>query len=98
MSFMTSRWQAARMLDLEQVAAELEAFIRERFEVARDDAAFHRQTHLWEEGYVDSTGAVELIAFIEERYEIALPEDALYDPDFTTIAGMARCVTFLLAC
>ncbi len=96
MPFMTSRWHAARMLDLEQVAAELEGFIRERFEISSDDPGFHPPTHLWEDGYVDSTGAVELIAHVEERYQITLPEDVLYDPDFTTIAGMARCVALLM--
>jgi D-alanine--poly(phosphoribitol) ligase subunit 2 len=94
---MTTRWQTARMLDLEQVATDLETFIRERFEIASDDPGFHRQAHLWEQGYVDSTGAVELIAYVEDRYGITLPEDVLYDPDFTTIAGMARCVAFLVS-
>jgi acyl carrier protein len=96
MAVMSSRWQAAKSLDVEGVAAELEAFVRERFEVAEDDPRFHRGTHLWEEGYVDSTGAVELITFLEDRYALTLPEDVLFDPAFTSIEGISRCVATLL--
>jgi acyl carrier protein len=87
--------KSARTLEPSEVAADLEAFIRERFEVADDDPRFHRGIHLWEEGYVDSTGAVEVIAYLEERYHLTLPDDVLYDPEFTTIDGMARAVAVL---
>jgi acyl carrier protein len=86
----------ARENDEAAIAAELEAFVRERFEVSADDPAFHRGAHLWDEGYVDSTGTIEVIAFLEERYDLTFPEGVLYDPEFTTIDGMARCVAALL--
>lgn len=96
MPAMSSRSTVAYAVAPEHVAADLEAFVRERFEVADDDAAFHRETRLWDEGYVDSTGTLELIAHLEERYQITLPDDVLHDPDFTTIDGIARCVAALL--
>jgi acyl carrier protein len=80
------------VLTEETLAAELEAFIRERFRVAPDDALFHRDTNVWEEGYVDSTGVVEVFAFLESKLGQRLPEELLFNPDFVTVRGMARLV------
>lgn len=68
----------------------IEEFIRHRFRVREDDALFDTEVNLWENGYVDSVGAVETIAFLEETFQVALPEGVLFDPDFTHISGMAR--------
>jgi acyl carrier protein len=48
--------------------------------------------NLWEEGYVDSAGVVEMIAFLETRFELTLPEEVLWDPDFTNVRGIAALV------
>ena len=48
-----------------EVAQDLEAFVRERFQVEEDDDFFTPDVNLWEEGYVDSAGVVELIAYLE---------------------------------
>ena len=74
----------------EILAAELEGFIRERFQVAADDPNFDRDTDVWEDGYVDSAGAVEVFAFLESKVGARLPEELLFDPDFVTIRGMVR--------
>jgi len=71
----------------------VESFIRERFRVRPDDDRFSREVNLWEEGYVDSAGVVEMIAFLERTFAITLPEEVLFDPDFTHIRGIARLVT-----
>jgi len=76
----------------EILASELDAFIRERFRVAPDDALFHRDTNVWEEGYVDSAGVVEVFAFLEAKVGDRLPEELLFNPDFVTVRGMARLV------
>lgn len=68
----------------------VEKFIRHRFRVRDDDAVFDTEVNLWENGYVDSAGAVEMIAFLEETFQVTLPEGVLFDPDFTHISGMAR--------
>ena len=75
--------------DTEKVVEE---FIRSRFRVRPDDDHFSRDVNLWEEGYVDSAGVVEMIAFIEQTFSITLPEEILFDPDFTYIRGIARLI------
>jgi acyl carrier protein len=74
------------------VVPELEAFIRRQFRVKTDDAYFTIDSHLWEEGYVDSTGAIELIAHLEMTYGIRLSQETLFDPLFTTVRGIATLV------
>jgi acyl carrier protein len=78
-------------------AAEVEAFIRERFRIGADDERFSRSSNLWEDGYVDSIGVVELIGHIESRFEIVLPDEVLFDPAFTSVAGIAGIVSALSA-
>jgi methoxymalonate biosynthesis acyl carrier protein len=77
----------------DDVTRQVETFIRTRFRVRPDDANFTPEVNLWEEGYIDSTGAVEMIAFLEETYDIHLPEEVLFDPDFTHLSGISRLVT-----
>ncbi|CAM2011448.1 acyl carrier protein [Acanthopleuribacter pedis] len=79
-----------------EVAEKLESYIRAQFFVADDDDFFTRDVHLWKEGYVDSTGAVEVIAFLEDEFQIRLPDEVLFDPNFTTINGMADRVAGLI--
>ena len=75
-----------------RVAADIEAYIRKRFAVPAGDSMFTRTVDLFEEGYIDSTGLVELIAHIEELYSMRLPEEALFDPAFSHIDGIAHVV------
>ncbi len=77
---------------VDEVTSEVETFIRKRFRVRADDPYFTPEVNLWEEGYIDSTGAVELIGFLEQRYQIHLAEEVLFDPDFTHIRGISRLV------
>lgn len=75
--------------DAEKIVAD---FIRVRFRVRPEDDHFSHDVNLWEEGYVDSAGVVEMIAFLETTFNITLPEEVLFDPDFTYIRGIARLV------
>ena len=75
-----------------EVAKRVEEFVRERFRVRADDTEFGTEVNLWELGYVDSVGAVEMIVHLEQNYGIQLPEEVLFDPDFTNIRGIARLV------
>jgi acyl carrier protein len=70
----------------------VERFIRSRFRVRTDDDHFSRDVNLWEDGYVDSAGVVEMIAFLEKTFVIKLPDEVLFDPDFTYIRGIARLI------
>ena len=88
---------AGRAAVLERVATDVESYVRTRFSVPATDSVFTRTVDLFEEGYVDSTGLVELIAHVEELYSVRLPEEALFDPSFSHIDGIARVVADLLA-
>jgi acyl carrier protein len=77
----------------QDVASIVEEFIRTRFRVRPNDQHFTRDVNLWEEGYVDSAGVVEMIAFLEETLHITLPEEVLFDPEFTHISGIGRLLT-----
>ncbi|MEC7519651.1 MAG: hypothetical protein VYE22_07295 [Myxococcota bacterium] len=74
----------------ERIARDLEAFIRERFDVPASDDLFSRTVDLWEEGYVDSAGVVEVVDHLEQTWSLKVPEEALFDPRFTKIDGMAE--------
>ena len=76
----------------ESIEKVVEDFVRQRFLVRPDDAFFGREVNLWDAGYVDSAGVVEMIAFLEQRFDTSLPEEVLFDPDFTTIRGIARLI------
>jgi hypothetical protein len=78
------------------IAAELEAFLRQTFQIPADDPGFSRHVRLWEQGYVDSAGVVETIAHLENRWRIALPEQAFFHPKFTSVAGIAELIAGLL--
>jgi acyl carrier protein len=82
---------------VEVAARDIERFIRQRFQIADDEAGFTRRVNLWEEGYVDSLGVVEVIAFLEQRFRIALPEDVVFSPSFTSIDDIACVVVNLHA-
>jgi len=84
------------MIDVEEIARELEAFLRRSFQIPADDPGFTRQVNLWEEGYVDSAGVIETVAHIESRWQIALPEHVVFDPAFTHVAGMAELIAAVL--
>ena len=81
--------------DKDAVGNELEHFIRSQFAIPQSDELFSRTVNLWEEGYVDSTGVVEVLAHIEQTWEITIPDDVLFDPDFTSISGMSRLIADL---
>jgi len=76
----------------DQIAARLEGFVRRHFGVARDDPAFSRRAHLFQDGYVDSLGVVELLAFIHEEFGVEVPDEALVPDRFETIEDIARVV------
>jgi acyl carrier protein len=80
---------------VETTAGVIESFVRERFQIPPSDDLFSRQVNLWEEGYVDSLGVVEVIEFLERRFAVKLPEEVIFDPDFTSIDGIARHVVGL---
>ncbi len=79
----------------EQIAASIEAFVRVRSRVSVDDSRFSRASNLWQDGYLDSIGVVELIGHIEAAFGVAVPDETLFDPEFTSVGGIARIVSRL---
>lgn len=55
------------------VAETLSDFIREKFDIG-DDPDFTNDVHLFNEGFVDSFGAVEIIHFVEETFNIEITQ------------------------
>lgn len=55
------------------VAETLSDFIREKFDIG-DDPDFSNDVHLFNEGFVDSFGAVEIIHFVEETFNIEITQ------------------------
>lgn len=80
---------------VEAVAASVEAFVRTRSRVSVDDSRFSRDSNLWQDGYLDSIGVVELIGHIEAAFGVDVPDETLFDPDFTSVVGIAGIVSRL---
>lgn len=76
----------------EDIAKDLEEFIRTQFAIASSDSRFSRSALLFENGYVDSVGAVELLAFVQERFGVIVPDEELLSDDFSTIDGIATVI------
>ena len=55
------------------VEERLNEFIRENFEIG-DDPDFTNDVHMFNEGFVDSFGAVEIIHFVEETFGIKITQ------------------------
>lgn len=58
---------------MEEIKNTLSQFIRDRFEIG-DDPDFTNDVHMFNEGFVDSFGAVEIIHFVEETYNIQITQ------------------------
>ena len=55
------------------VQETISEFIKTKFELG-DDPDFNNDVHLFNEGFVDSFGAVEIIHFIEQTYNIEITQ------------------------
>lgn len=55
------------------ISEKINKFIRNRFEIG-DDPDFTNDVHLFNEGFVDSFGAVEIIHFVEETFSIEITQ------------------------
>ncbi len=55
------------------VSETISEYIKDKFEIG-DDPDFSNDVHLFNEGFVDSFGAVEIIHFVEETYGISITQ------------------------
>lgn len=73
------------------VAETISNFIVEKFDIG-DDPDFNNDVHLFNEGFVDSFGAVEIIHFIEETYEIEITQKDITLFPMNTVNEIAEVV------
>lgn len=55
------------------ITETISEFIKDQFEIG-DDPDFSNDVHLFNEGFVDSFGAVEIIHFIEQTFDIKITQ------------------------
>jgi acyl carrier protein len=79
------------------VEGAIEEFVRREFAVSPTDAGFGRHAQLFDEGYVDSVGVIELLEFIKQEFGVEIPDEDLFSPDFSTVAGIGAIITRLAA-
>lgn len=75
-------------MDIER---EIESYVREKFEIG-DDPDLTLDTHLFDEGFVDSLGAVEIVNFVEQKFEIQITQKDLTLYPMNTINEIAEVV------
>ncbi len=73
------------------VIETISEFIREKFEIY-DDPDFTNDVHLFNEGFVDSFGAVEIIHFVEETYNIEITQRDITLFPMNTVEEIAEVV------
>lgn len=73
------------------VTETINEFIREKFDIG-DDPDFTNDVHLFNEGFVDSFGAVEIIHFVEENYGIEITQKDITLFPMNTVEEIAAVV------
>ena len=73
------------------VTESISEFIREKFDIG-DDPDFTTDVHLFNEGFVDSFGAVEIINFVEETYDIEITQKDITLYPMNTVEEIAEVV------
>ena len=73
------------------VTETISEFIRDKFDIG-DDPDFTNDVHLFNEGFVDSFGAVEIINFVEETYSIEITQKDITLFPMNTVEEIAAVV------
>lgn len=73
------------------VQETISEFIKDRFEIG-DDPDFNNDVHLFNEGFVDSFGAVEIVHFIEETYNVQITQKDITLYPMNTVNEIAAVV------
>ena len=73
------------------VTETISEFIKDKFEIG-DDPDFTNDVHLFNEGFVDSFGAVEIIHFVEETYGIEITQKDITLFPMNTVNEIAQVV------
>ena len=76
---------------MEEIKDKLRAFISEKFEIG-DDPDFTDDVRLFNDGFVDSFGAVEIIHFIEQTFNVQITQKDITLYPMNTIEEIAEVV------
>ena len=73
------------------IAKTISDFITDKFEIG-DDPDFNNDVHLFNEGFVDSFGAVEIVAFVEDTFNIKITQKDITLYPMNTVNEIAAVV------
>lgn len=73
------------------IEEKISEYIKTQFEIG-DDPDFNDDVHLFNEGFVDSFGAVEIIHFIENTYNIQITQKDITLYPMNTVNEIAEVV------
>lgn len=76
------------MEEIEKVIAD---YIREIGEIG-DDPDFTPDVNLFDNGYLDSMGAIQVISFVEEKFQIKISEKDILKYNMNTVEEIAQVV------
>lgn len=74
-----------------EIQNKIETYIRDYFEIG-DDPDLTLDTHLFDEGFVDSLGAVQIVSFVEETFNIEITQKDLTLYPMNTINEIAEVI------
>jgi len=77
---------------VEQIAGDLNEFVRTAFDIPADDEDFGNDVHLFDYGYVDSFGAVAIIDFVRDRFGVQITDQDLMVRPLNTVHESAGLV------
>ncbi|MDD6484740.1 MAG: acyl carrier protein [Clostridiales bacterium] len=73
------------------ISETISEFVKNQFEIG-DDPDFNNDVHLFNEGFVDSFGAVEIIHFVETTYNIQITQKDITLYPMNTVNEIAAVV------
>jgi len=73
------------------ISEKIFEFVREHFDIG-DDPDYTPDVHLFDEGFVDSLGAVEIINFVEEEFGIKITQKDITLYPMNTVNEIAKVV------
>ena len=74
-----------------EISTKILEFVREHFDIG-DDHDYTPDVHLFDEGFVDSLGAVEIIAYVEEEFGIKITQKDITLYPMNTVNEIAKVV------
>ncbi len=74
-----------------EISTKIFEFVREHFDIG-DDPDYTPDVHLFDEGFVDSLGAVEIIDFVESEFGIKITQKDITLYPMNTVNEIARVV------